>query len=250
MTATVESVLAIARSQVGYVEGGGRDGRSGNITKYWAELAPSLQGAPWCAGFVRWTDIHAGGPDLPVSNPYYCPNLVTYAKQHGLWDESGHYSPGDIVFFDWDGQGVAEHVGRVISDDGHNLITVEGNTSSGNSGSQSDGGGVYERTRPHGSTVMGVLAYHKLLAHAARQGGVAPRKVIKGNPFIKAAGAVRLGSKGDAVRFVQWAVGVPVDGAFGAQTQKAVIHFQAYHKLHVDGVVGAQTIGALRAVTH
>src|SRR5207302_7544357 len=98
--------------EVGYVEGGGPDGHSGNITKFWQELDPGLQGQPWCARFVRWTDKHAGGPLLPVSNPYYCPSLVTYARQHGLWSpDSGQ--PCDYVLYDLNGPGLAEHTGRL-----------------------------------------------------------------------------------------------------------------------------------------
>lgn len=254
MTATVADVLHVAESQIGYVEGGGSDGRSGNITKYWAELCPSLQGQPWCACFQRWVNRHAGGPDLPVSNPYYCPNLVTYAKQHGLWDASGHYSPGDLIFFDWSGQGVAEHIGRVVSDDGQVVVTIEGNTSpEGVAGSQSNGGGTYKRHRAHGSTILGVLKYSKLLAAAGStpvKPPVAPRNPIKHNPFAEPAGLVQLGAHGEGVKWVQWAVGVPVDGSFGPQTLHAVRLFQQYHGLGVDGVVGPQTKAALFHVTH
>lgn len=249
MTATVASILSVARSQVGYEEGGG-SGHNGNLTKYWQELAPSLQGQPWCACFVRWTDIHAGGPDLPISNPYYCPNIVTYAKQHGLWNAAGHYQPGDIVLFDWTGQGIAEHVGRVVADNGTMITTIEGNTTPANSGDQSNGGGVYQRQRPHGSTIMGVLSYSRLLAHAVINNGQAPRNQVKGNPYAAYAAPCQQGSNGNQVRFVQWAVGAPVDGSFGPQTAHAVMEFQRYHGLLVDGVVGPQTIGALRSVTH
>lgn len=250
MTATVNSVIATAKSQLGYVEGGGPDGHSGNITKYWTELAPSLQGNPWCACFQRWVDIHAGGPDLPVSSPYYCPSLVTYAKQHGLWLNHDQGSPGDFVFFSWNKNGVADHVGRVIAKGTGSYETIEGNTSEGTAGSQSNGGGVYQRTRPDDGTILGFLDYSKLLEHVTST-GTAPRNPVKANPYAKAATyIVREHDTGDKVRFVQWAVGVPVDGQFGPQTFYAVEQFQKYHGLHVDGVVGPQTLGALRQVTH
>ena len=245
MPATAQQVLDTARSQLGVIESGGQDGKSGNITPFWAELAPSFQGQPWCAAFQRWVNVHAGGPDLPVGTPYYCPSLVTYAKQHGLWDESGRYAPGDLVFFDFSGSGMAEHIGRVVSDDGTTMQTIEGNTSQGDVGSQANGGGVYLRQRPHGRAVLGALTYSRLLV-----GTPAPRNPVKGNPFAGSAGPCRQGSTGDAVRFVQWAVGCPVDGGFGPQTDTAVRGFQKCHGLTVDGVVGPQTIGALRSVTH
>nr|MCW1079565.1 CHAP domain-containing protein [Streptococcus anginosus] len=60
---------------------------------------------------------------------------------------------GDLVCFDWDGDGVADHVGFVERNYGSYYQTIEGNTSSGASGSQSNGGGVYRRTRNLGSVI-------------------------------------------------------------------------------------------------
>jgi hypothetical protein len=53
------------------------------------------------------------------------------------------------VFFDWEGNGSPDHVGLVVSHDKtkKTLKTIEGNTSSGVRGSQSNGDGVYVRTR-------------------------------------------------------------------------------------------------------
>lgn len=246
--ATVADVIRVAESQIGYVESGGPDGRSGNLTKYWAELDPTFQGQPWCAAFQRWVDKHAGGPLLPVTDPYYCPNLVTYARHHSLWDTSGHYPSGAYVFFDWTGSGVAEHVERVIADDGVTITTVGGNTSPDQLGSQANGGGVYQRHRPHGTTVLGALDYNRLLASSP------PAPVGKVNPYPLPHRELYLTvgryMNGDDVRFVQWAVGCPVDGVFGPQTNAAVRVFQHYHALTVDGVVGPLTLAQLVKVRH
>jgi hypothetical protein len=56
---------------------------------------------------------------------------------------------------------------------------------------------------------------------------------------------VQRGSTGDAVRAVQLAVRVSIDGDFGPVTQAAVRRFQSAHKLAVDGVVGPKTWNAL-----
>jgi peptidoglycan hydrolase-like protein with peptidoglycan-binding domain len=251
MTATLQTRLNTAHSQLGYVEGGGSDGHSGNITKYWTELAPSLQGQPWCAAFQRWVEIHSGGPDLPVSNPYYCPTITTYARQHGLWLDKSLGSPGDLILFQWNENGVADHIGMIVSKGSGFYSTIEGNTSEqpGSADSQRNGGGVYQRTRNINGTVLGILDYSKLLAHVAST-GTAPRNPVKANPYAQYAAYCKQGAVGNQVRFVQWAVGVPVDGQFGPVTKYAVEQFQHYHKLTVDGIVGPQTIGALRSVTH
>ena len=54
------------------------------------------------------------------------------------------------------------------------------------------------------------------------------------------------GSRGQAVRVVQQALGIPADGIFGPQTQRAVRQFQQNNGLQVDGIVGRQTLAALR----
>jgi hypothetical protein len=56
---------------------------------------------------------------------------------------------------------------------------------------------------------------------------------------------VKRGDRGQAVRSVQRALGIPADGVFGPQTQRAVRQFQRRKGLTVDGIVGPQTRTAL-----
>jgi len=56
---------------------------------------------------------------------------------------------------------------------------------------------------------------------------------------------VERGDRGSAVRKIQRALGIPADGVFGPQTERAVKSFQRRKGLLADGVVGPLTRGAL-----
>jgi hypothetical protein len=54
---------------------------------------------------------------------------------------------GDICVFDWDSDGFEEHIGFYVGMDGDKVMTIEGNTSPDNRGSQSNGGMVCRKRR-------------------------------------------------------------------------------------------------------
>ena len=56
---------------------------------------------------------------------------------------------------------------------------------------------------------------------------------------------LKIGSTGDAVRYLQSALGLRSDGKFGPLTEKAVREFQKKNVLKVDGIVGKATYGRL-----
>jgi peptidoglycan hydrolase-like protein with peptidoglycan-binding domain len=58
-------------------------------------------------------------------------------------------------------------------------------------------------------------------------------------------GILSVGSKGEAVKFLQKKLGIEADGIFGNDTKAAVIVFQVKHGLTNDGVVGNNTWGKL-----
>ena len=51
-------------------------------------------------------------------------------QSHGQWGGRSYpdIAPGDAIFFDWEGDGRADHVGLVVGTDGERVYTVEGNS--------------------------------------------------------------------------------------------------------------------------
>lgn len=118
-------------------------------------------GVPYCAMFVSycldWAGVSAEG--MPGA---YVPWILSANSEAGRLVASEDAQPGDLVMFDWQGDGVADHIGIVAEnhpDEGW-MQTIEGNTSPGTSGSQSNGGGVYRRARSYGSIIGVARPYY------------------------------------------------------------------------------------------
>lgn len=145
---TRTNVLRKAASYIGYTE------RRSNITEFWERQKPSYQGGPWCAAFVVDVLEQEGNTLLKeVPLPYYTVSMEAWAKKTGRWKASKDCKPGDVLIF---GTTHAVHTGFLEKQRGSSVQTIEGNTSSGNGGSQTDGGGVYRRVRPR-SWVRGCI---------------------------------------------------------------------------------------------
>lgn len=131
--ATVEQVLDIARSQLGYCRWD--DPNPGTIYGRWyADLVGDpyygMSGVPFCAMFVSWVFAQAG-QDAPCLPGAYCPWMVNDTRRHGAEVSFWEAQPGDIIFFDWDGDGVSDHTGIVEANFGNWLQTIEGNVDNG-----------------------------------------------------------------------------------------------------------------------
>ena len=82
---------------------------------------------PWCAAFVSAAAEKAGAKE--VVRECSCDEMIRQYKSAGKWQEGGTPQMGDLVFYDWDSSGNADHVGIVVSLTGGMLKAVEGNVS-------------------------------------------------------------------------------------------------------------------------
>ena len=110
-------LVELAKRQVGNVGG----------QPYWSWYGFNSR-VEWCACFVSWCYGQMG-----LSEPRFaaCQSQgIPWFQSHGQWGARGYdnLAPGDAIFFDWDLDGRADHVGIVIGTDGSRVYTVEGNS--------------------------------------------------------------------------------------------------------------------------
>ena len=112
-----QAVVDIAKSQVGNVGG----------QPYWSWYGFTSR-VEWCACFVSWCYGQMGLTEPRFSG---CQSQgIPWFQSHGQWGgrDYANIAPGDAIFFDWDLDGSADHVGIVVGTDGSRVYTVEGNS--------------------------------------------------------------------------------------------------------------------------
>lgn len=113
-----EGMVEVARSQLGQVGG----------EPYWSWYGfPSR--VEWCAIFVSWVADQNGLISEGLFPKFAgCSFGESWFKSNSLWQDRGYCpAPGEIIFYDWDGDAFPDHVGIVESCDGSTVYTIEGN---------------------------------------------------------------------------------------------------------------------------
>lgn len=112
------NIIEIARKEIG--DKGGE--------KYWRWYGFN-QRENWCAIFVSWCANESGIINNTIPKFSLCTDGVKWYKDHNKW-ENKSYIPqtGDIIFFDWNGDGHVQHVGIVEKEENGKVYTIEGNS--------------------------------------------------------------------------------------------------------------------------
>lgn len=122
------SVVSVAEGEIGYT-GTSTSSKYGDWYGY--------QGS-WCTTFVFWCFNKAGSQNNVklygsiIPNGGNCNSMISWFSDKGRYHtRSSGYSPkaGDLVFFDWSGNGSSQHVGIVTGTSGSTVYTIEGNCS-------------------------------------------------------------------------------------------------------------------------
>ena len=139
MAKLASAVLAQARAWVGRNEA---DGTHKGIIDVYNGHTPLARGYKvkytdaWCATFVSAVAIKCGLTGI-IPTECGCGQMIALFKALGEWQESDSRTPtpGDVIFYDWDDNGVGddtgwpEHVGIVVSVSGNTIKIIEGNKS-------------------------------------------------------------------------------------------------------------------------
>ena len=112
-------IVTVALSQVGNVGG----------QPYWSWYGFNSR-VEWCACFVSWCANECGYIENEIIPKFAgCIQGSEWFKERGQWQDSS-FTPeaGHIIFFDWEGDGLTDHVGIVERVENGTVYTVEGNS--------------------------------------------------------------------------------------------------------------------------
>ena len=180
----------------------------------------------WCACFVSWLAKKLGITDIiPVDMS--CNSQIRKFKNLGVWHTDRNFQSGDIIYYDWDRSGDADHVGIVIKNTNGILTVIEGNK------------GNYPNDR---------VGKREINCNSSLIFGYARPKYRSDSVSISFP-TIRKGDTGTAVKVLQLALVAyeynigkyGADGEFGFDTENAVKRFQKNSEIEVDGIVGEDT---------
>lgn len=251
----ITKVVDIARSYLGTKEG---DSSHREIIDYYnkaryASAYEMTMSDPWCAAFVVACFSKANLSAL-IPCVASCDQMISYFKKWGRYGTPSNIavSRGDILFYDWNGDGVSDHVGIVANSEMGMVQVVEGNKSDTVNyrtilisnpciigvGKPNYGAEQVSQLTDH---IMSVVKPINQYTDWYMMFSYSDRKTIYALPLLQR------GSRGVHVRILQLLlrhlgdIELAIDGDFGDETHNAVVTWQDKHNLETDGVVGRQT---------
>lgn len=238
----VNSILNSAKSYVGTQEGSAA--HQDIIDLYnrgrYSDAYCMTMNDPWCCAFVVAMFVENGAADI-IPGYAYCDGMIQVFKQWGRWKpRDSTVNKGDIIFYDWNGDGSSDHVGIVDQNQFGTLKVIEGNKSDSVS---------YRSISKNDSAIMG----YGVPNYDGSDGGTfqSTKPTEHDDAYIKTLPLLQEGSKNVYVKILQVFLNyyakenLDIDGDFGPATKKAVIAYQTKNNLEVDGIVGKETWGYL-----
>lgn len=137
MSCTVNKILTLAKSWIGKNEKDGSHKEIIDIYNAQTKLPRNYKVKytdSWCATTISALAIKCGATDI-IPTECSCQQMIELFKKKGIWKENENRvpNPGDIIFYDWqdngvgDNKGWSDHVGIVESSNNGKIVVIEGN---------------------------------------------------------------------------------------------------------------------------
>lgn len=225
----INKLLILAKSQIGTKENPANSNNIKYNTEYYGKQV-SGSSYSWCCVFIWWLFKQCDLSEYFYDNKKCasCTDLMNYYKRNGKIITKD-YKPGDIIFFQFDKDSYADHMGIVESSTSSTVTCIEGNTSST---SEDDGGCVMRRTRKLSLVMCGARIFEEQKEN--NKISIEIEELNQGNTSMYNKTLQIL------LNYYGYDCG-KVDGIFGNNTMSAVKKFQLSNKLTQDGIVGKNT---------
>lgn len=203
-------------------------------------------GAAWCDAFVTTIFAEAGNSSLFCSGKIqtYCPTTISICRKQLAEVPPYLALPSDIIFFDWEPNGVPNHIGLVRErKDCEAIYTIEGNTSGGIVANKLRNTkyvcGIY---RPHFKATFDASKPLVIDGYFGYNSIAGLQKALKAKGLYSGAVDGIMGQ--GTVKAVQRLCGAsPIDGLWGKATSKAM---QRFLGVSVDGDFGPTSTKTLQ----
>ena len=234
----VDSIINTAKTYIGTIEGSQNHREIINLYNRgrYSDAYQMTMSDPGCCAFVVAMFVECNAGDI-IPGYAACDQMISVFKSWGRWKaRSASVNVGDIIFYDWNADGSADHVGIVVQNRFGDLSIIEGNKSDSvsyrnisSSYPQIIGYGVpnYDGSDGNQSPVNSTGSISEL-----------DRSYIRTLPLLQYS------SQNIYVKILQvllnyyGTVAIDVDGDFGPKTKSAVATYQMAHSLEVDGICG------------
>lgn len=237
----INSIIETAKSYLGTTEGSNNHREIidlYNKARYSDAYQMTMQD-PWCCAFVVAVFEQCGMRDII---PCYaaCDQMISVFTKWGRYFSRSVrcVKPGDIIFYDWNGDLSSDHVGIVVQNRFGDLSVIEGNKSDSV---------AYRNISITSPQILGFGVPN----YDASDGTSGESRIDSTfNPdreSIKTLPVLMSGKKNVYVKILQILLNyyekasLDIDGEYGVLTKKAVADYQMKYSLETDGIVGIET---------
>ena len=234
----IDSIIETARSYLGTTEGSAKHKEIidlYNKARY-SDAYQMTMNDPWCCAFVVAVFEKCGMSDI-IPGYAACDQMISIFTKWGRYYSRSVRSvrPGDIIFYNWNGDLSADHVGIVVQNRFGELSVIEGNKSD------------TVAYRSIGSMDSCVLGYGVPNYEATSESRIDSTSYDLDKEYIRTLPLLQFGKNNVYVKILQvllnyyYDANLEVDGEYGVQTKKVVADYQMSNLLEVDGIVGTET---------